>query len=530
MPQSKQAVSVTRVLNTTEAHTPLAGDRAATLLESHSFPVLALIVATAAFGAWAGGHLKQLWYDEIFSVIVARTTNWTDMKVAMSADANPPLFALLVKACLHLFGSSEFSIRLPSLLGFLGALVGTFVFVRRETKGLFALFATTLVLAEPGWTYAFEARPYALLLGLMMLGLVSWQTATKTKANRPFGLLGIWVALVLSMLSHGLGLVQTGLPLVFAEAARFRKTRKIDWPVWLAGIASLPVLLFTYPISRRANNLLFPGPRAALTRARFMAIWVHQPLGSVFLIVSASLILLLITVLVLYAKSPAIKLAFSEPAIWAAVGATLLIPVTYLIMTSASGYYNCRYGIGSTAGIAMLFSLLYARATRISRPLLVLFMIGILGHFTASAAHLALRKSPDRPTVLETTKPVSLPFVVANPFTMMPHWYYATRSERNRLVFLRDQPDEHQQHHSVVDICIATVATITDLNVAEFSEFLANHPEFIFEDDGTPPAKATHDLLTARGYVLTVMSQDESKLFLAIRSTSPSGTAAPSSR
>ena len=519
------------VLASTDETAATIGDRLAAWLELHCLSSLAVILVITVFAAWAGSHIKALWFDEIFSVIVSRTTNWSDMKLAMSVDGNPPLLACLIKLSTHLFGTSDFAVRLPSLLGFAGALAGVFSFVRRETNGFIALLATSLVLAEPGWTYAFEARPYALLLGFMMLGLVSWQSATRPGSNRLLGLVGIWLAFVLSMLSHGLGLVEVGLPLVFGEVARSRRLHRIDWPVWIAGAASLPILIFTYPLTKRTNDLLMALQREnvyPLTRASFMGAWVHQPLGSLFLLLSASLVTVMLLTLFLYSRPSALKRAALEPAVWAAIGAALLIPMTYLIMTSTSGYYNCRYGIGSIAGIAILFSLLYSWTSRAGKVIPVLLVTFTLGHFTLSALRQAKQPKAERPGISEIAMKTGLPYVVANPFMIMPHWYYATEPEHARTVYLRDRPDAIHHHHSIVDVCVATIDKLEGIQVATAEDFLPKHREFVLEDDASPSDLAMTSLLKANGYTLQALPKTQG-LFRATREgEEPMGAIKPS--
>ncbi len=98
--------------------------------------LVGVLLAALVGAAHLLGSGKPLWYDELFSVIVARQPSWHAMRGAMAGDGNPPLYPLLTKFCMALFGSSDFSVRLPSLAGFLAALVGVYVFVRRDAGPL----------------------------------------------------------------------------------------------------------------------------------------------------------------------------------------------------------------------------------------------------------------------------------------------------------------------------------------------------------------------------------------------------------
>ncbi len=114
------------------------------------------------------------------------------------------------------------------------------------------------MIAELGWMYSYEARPYALMLGWIMLGLVSWQTAIRRASDggRGLPLLGIATALVGGILSHNLGVVMVGLPLLAGEVARTAVRRRVDWALWSVGLVAVPALAFTLPLARRTSALL----------------------------------------------------------------------------------------------------------------------------------------------------------------------------------------------------------------------------------------------------------------------------------
>ncbi|HUD23862.1 MAG TPA: glycosyltransferase family 39 protein, partial [Acidobacteriaceae bacterium] len=179
----------------------------------------------------------------------------------MPSECNPPLYPLLARLAIRLFGLTDLSVRMPDILSFLAALAGVYVFVRRECGVVFGLLAVVLIFSEPGWTYSFEARPYGLLLAFLMLALVSWQSAANAAEATPprprrLALAGMVVGIVGSILSHGIGILEVGVPLLLGEAVRLYRTRRPDWPVFTTALAAIPALAIILPMMRRTSNLL----------------------------------------------------------------------------------------------------------------------------------------------------------------------------------------------------------------------------------------------------------------------------------
>lgn len=104
-----------------------------------------------------------LWYDETGSVWMA-SLPFREMIAATAGDTHPPLYFALLWVWVRLFGSSEFSVRLPSAI--LSALVVALAFHLALRVGLsrkVAIAAALLTAVAPiQLHYAQEARMYAL--------------------------------------------------------------------------------------------------------------------------------------------------------------------------------------------------------------------------------------------------------------------------------------------------------------------------------------------------------------------------------
>jgi hypothetical protein len=442
-------------------------------------------------------HGKSLWYDEIFSVIVATQPSWHKFAQAMPADANPPLYALLTRISISLFGNSDLGVRMPSILSFFVCLIEVYIFVRRERGDVFALLAVLLTLAEPGWTYAFEARPYALLVALMMLGLIGWQSATRTIENSPhqsrkLALTGMVIAIGGSILAHNVGILEVGVPLLIGEAVRLYQTRRPDWAILSTALVAIPALAVTLPMMHRTQALLFTASAASmhhLTFARLHTYLISGPASTLPLIISGPLVLVLVLLCVLTWSPAQLNRAVPQqmssdynppnaPRLHAAAGAAILIPVTLLAM-SLVGYYNCRYGIGSIAGIAILSCLLIGENVRQNSTLCVI-VISIL---SCSYAHsyISLKRHPRTSVFADlqpTDVPSQLPLVIADPFLYMQYWYYSSSFQKNHVTYLLEKPADSQSGYSVVDLAMMAEQPLISLQLQNYTSFVAAHDHF----------------------------------------------------
>jgi hypothetical protein len=509
------------------------GDLCYDTLSRHGFLALLLLLALVLASSICGSHQKSLWFDELFTVIVVSQPTWHRLVQAMPADGNPPLYALLARLSIHLFGMSDLAIRLPSILSFIAALTGVYVFIRRECGVVFGLLAVALTFSESGWTYSFEARPYTLLLAFMVLALVSWQSATRAAESMPprprrLALAGMVAGIVGSMMSHNIGIVEVGVPLLFGEAVRLYRTRRPDWPVLATALAAIPTIAVTLPMMRRTRDLLLSYTHVAmrpLTLAKLHQYWIDNPKPSLPLILNFNLIeIMAIIVLVSWtprwlnrsqADGPARSnqdLSIGPPAhiIAAALGASLLIPATTLAMMFSTGYYNCRYGIGCIAGIAMLACLLIgAGCRRQSTICLSLFAFLLLTYVHGYISTIRHPPGPtDRIASILSSDQSGLPIVISDPFSYLPTWWYTPASMKNRFVYLSDKPAGIQPGYLVAALALNAEKPLIAARLEDFSGFLDAHDHFLLSTDVDIRSVFLKDRLEGAGYRATLLRSD----------------------
>lgn len=165
---------------------------------------------------------RCLWFDEAVSWRVTQMS-WPELASRLPADVNPPLFYVLLKGLVSLFGDGEWALRSLSLLSLCALLVAAFrlglerdremaatlsrgqVTSAARPRHITAWTACLFLAASPiVWYYSVEARMYALGLGLALWS--TWLVLRLAKCDgRPwrlwatYGFLGTCLAYVHSV-------------------------------------------------------------------------------------------------------------------------------------------------------------------------------------------------------------------------------------------------------------------------------------------------------------------------------------------
>jgi mannosyltransferase len=164
----------------------------------------------------------ELWVDEAASYRVATMQHW--LSSAFGSN-KPPLYPLLLRGWVTLFGDSTVALRLLSvLLG--GATVAAAIWAGGEifspVAGLWA--GAGVALAPLAIYYSREVRQYPLLLAALMLAHGAVWRAVRTGRRRDWALFGLATAAVLSThLLGALGLLpMVVVPLLWPSGKRLR--------------------------------------------------------------------------------------------------------------------------------------------------------------------------------------------------------------------------------------------------------------------------------------------------------------------
>jgi mannosyltransferase len=203
---------------------------------------LVVVLAAGAEARFVGLSSLSLWFDEAFSISLARNhVVPIILFLASGHDAHPPLYYVLLSLWIHLFGSSEAAARSLSAVIGLVTIPLLYVFARRLVDGSVALLSAALFAGSAFAALAArEARMYP-LLGLLALG--AWHAllrALEEKRAREWAL--YVVATTLMLYTHYYGFLVLASQGVYLSL-RWRDHRTLRD----AGIALGAVIVFFSP-------------------------------------------------------------------------------------------------------------------------------------------------------------------------------------------------------------------------------------------------------------------------------------------
>lgn len=150
------------------------------------------------------------WLDELYSVTVS-DFDWPHWMTAMLADVHPPLYQLILKGWIAVFGDSELATRMFSTLCMVAAIL--LLLSQRRWIGDRACFVTLLLVLANWLTYYYgmETRSYALLFFASLLAATQF---IKDQSDWPQFNFTLLSCLLLGLV-HFFGLIVAGLMLAW---------------------------------------------------------------------------------------------------------------------------------------------------------------------------------------------------------------------------------------------------------------------------------------------------------------------------
>lgn len=210
---------------------------------------LGLLVTFVVLSAAVAAARRPLWNDELFTYSFGHlpdtATLWREL--GRGAEQTPPGFYLVTQASIRLFGGSDLALRAPEIAGFAVATCCTYAVAARRTSSLYGLIAALVLVCSSARAYAFEARPYALVMACAGLALVSWQRATDGGTGRRAGLVGLAASLAAAVAFHYYAVLLL-LPFGAALVVHARTARRVDRPLLLALLLGLTPLAVFSPL------------------------------------------------------------------------------------------------------------------------------------------------------------------------------------------------------------------------------------------------------------------------------------------
>ena len=484
-------------------------ERGLTAAAAHPLPIFLLSLAVPFLTSFVHAHRAPLSHDEYYTAYLSRLPDWHSVWRALNdgADVTPPLFVLITRASVHIFGSGNLGLRLPGLLGGWLMIWCIYRFMRNVVPLTYACLAALM----PVLTIAFErhfcdARPYGLLLGATGIAILCWQRRSA---------FGLTLALGVATAVHYFALTLIG-PLALAEGARWWKQRKMNWPMLVTLLAPFAVVVAHWPLIPIAVQTY--GDRIGF-RTSFGNVLTFYRLGFGSLLIPLVLALVARELCRLFGP-PSIQEDQSQLAPypargeWAlALGLAALPGLTIVVVALTFQIIATRYTIAGVLGVSLLagLSAAWIDQRRCALGFSTLLVIALCTIYTGIQY---------RHTVLPVTLPNALQAELrASGETMLVsrvglyvrlHANVPTDLQA-QLWYAYDQ-EAVRSHHEfgtgktfALENAIFQLSKWAPLHVIAFEEFLAAHPTFLVygtPNDGwlLPELKRRQATITLQGW------------------------------
>jgi len=213
---------------------------------AYKYILLFCIFSSCAVSIYYSGI--SLWADELFSV--AKTDSSMSLisviKEASLSDSWPPLYYILLHYNQALFGSSEFALRLISIISNILCIPVLYLFVKELYSKKEALLACILLSFSPfALSYSVETRGYSLFLLLTVLSFYLLINFCKNKSNN-FILYSYLTIALLCTLTHyfGLMIIFFQLLFLFVNNKNILKQNYITFIIFICVILTYPLIHF----------------------------------------------------------------------------------------------------------------------------------------------------------------------------------------------------------------------------------------------------------------------------------------------
>ena len=215
------------------------------LVRRRSYYSVILLTLMAAILQLAFLGSKSLWYDESMSEYRAGLPLGSLLDVVTHGQMNMSLYYLLLHGWTSIVGSSEFMLRLPSVL-FAAATVPLVYALGAELidRGTGLLAGLLVTVNATCIQYAQTARSYTMLMALSTLASLFF--VRSLKRHRPASFIGYVVSVTTSVYAHLFGVF--ALPSQWLSLFLFRPGKKtvlvLTAGMFTAGIIVVPVFFF----------------------------------------------------------------------------------------------------------------------------------------------------------------------------------------------------------------------------------------------------------------------------------------------
>ena len=431
-----------------------------------------LYVVTVAIG-----NRRYVWFDELCTFEIARSASLRQLlHRVLTFDCNPPTVYLLSRGSMSIFGPTSFGLRFPSMLEFYFGSMAILLYVRRKVGIAFAALAVLLLwAAAPTLYYAVEARTYALTFLSFACLLLSWDTAVRAQP-RLLALFGVAISTLFLVVAHVFAPF-TLFAFIVAEAVRFLRRRKPDYPLWAALLLPMSAMLIYLPLISSCGRVVFNVFASFNTIVIFFETTLGVP------IISAVLLMILLIPTGAASKTTTTRFSSEEATLLACLFLSPIL-LNLVLMVRQETFYN-RYGLTTQVAIVVALSILLPSRMRLNRwaayagsMLLILFLL------KTQVWHIVRYPVPRNAAFLETIHP-DLPLVTEEGQVFMEMNRYENATLLSRLYYLKDpQASMEYEHTNIFQEFEAPDAMKKAgfpivANVAPYATFVEQHRQFL---------------------------------------------------
>ncbi len=477
---------------------------------------LAFLAFTVVYGAvsvWMMS-IKPFWMDEVYTFYVsgAASMDVTLRMVADYVDHQPPPFFLLTRLSLLLPLRPEIAARLASLFGYWLMCWSLYRIVSLRTCRLYGAVALTAALPVLPYVYAFEARPYAIVVGACALALWGWMEANQNHERKAaLALCAFSLAVAVSMNYYAILFIA---PLAAGQIAKTWVDRRIDWPVWFSLASGGAVCLLYLPHVFGSLEIFPANGWSAPDAWSFVDIYAHS-VGAAGLSYFACSALGLAAALMhlRFRRVPVLPLTKLPPIHeTVAVLALCLLPFLGQLVAIKTRVIHGRYVMAATIGIIILFAWVAFRLAGGNR-FVGYALIGLATLFFA--VNVETRRNVIRDQVesrLRVSRWLaadreSLPIVVDDPLLWFEMEHYEQGPLQKRLHYLIDfEASARYAQTPFLGKGMLRMVDYRTMHVLRRAQFQRQYPRFLLLETGSVFAYLRQPL-ARQGAKLTPLSQ-----------------------
>ena len=458
-------------------------------VETHGFIAFSVLAITYLCVVLGYSLVTPLWHDELFTFHIAQAASIPELfREIRTVDLNPPLSYLLTRASFRLFGVGTLPCRLPEMLGFLLAMLGVFLYVRRRAGQAYACLAVALLLCSDAVELSMQARPYGLMLGFTALAFASWQAACEAPSRTRRA---VWAELALFgsttalLLTHVFGLLAWA-SLVAGESALAFQTRRIQ--VSRAAALVLPLGAATLYLPLLQNHGASAFPPAFQPNTRILLAFYTTYAGRPFLCILSGIAAVVLMRRKRWLRGEG-RYGLTVPEWVATLGLLALPAILMAHLRLNHGAFFDRYGVVASLGTSVLAAVFLSwwAGTRagvaVLAAVLSLQISGRLPDLVRTVKQRQIFRSAE-PFVpgsnMESFMNPGLPLVDASGLTFVEMNDRASRELLSRTFYLDDPAAALAYSHATIFNGMELEAKLFHFagHVEPYSQFVAVHPRF----------------------------------------------------